>query len=232
MNIRIGTKLAVTVGIGVVLVAGMIVNQQLSNTSVGRQNEQARDEQFVIVDLLSASVALQRMQVGTREIRLAISEREADQALAGLRESMGNAVSYIQAAIQLCGNAENCERLESLVKLARDYAAAATEMTALKKDYGDIAKPLGQINTIGTQINGLIERATSDARALASQRMTAAESQLTKAGQISIGAGLFVVAILMGAAILGVLSIGRPIRHIAGVLLQLADGSRGVDIPY
>jgi signal transduction histidine kinase/DNA-binding response OmpR family regulator len=232
MNVRIGTKLAITVGIGVVLVAGMIVNQQLSNTSVARQTELARDEQFVIADLLSASVALQRMQVGAREIRLAISEGEADQALAGLRESMGNAVSNIQAAIQLCGNAENCERLESLVKLAKDYAAAAVEMTALKKDYGDIAKPLDRIDTIGTQINGLIERATSDARVVAFQRMTAAEAQLTKAGQISIGAGLFIVLILVGAAVFGVLSIGKPIRHIAGVLLQLADGSREVDIPY
>ena len=229
---RIGTKLAITVGIGVVLVTGMIVNQQASNTSVARQTELARDEQFVIADLLSASVALQRMQVGAREIRLAISEREADQALAALRESMGNAVSNIQAAIQLCGNAENCERLESLVKLAKDYAAAAIEMTALKKDYGDIAKPLDQINTIGTQINSLIERATSDARVVAFQRMTAAEAQLTKAGQISIGAGLFVVLILVGAAVFGVLLIGKPIRHIAGVLLQLADGSRGLDIPY
>src|SRR6202011_572359 len=111
MNIRIGTKLAITVGIGVVLVAGMIVNQQLSNSSVARQTELARDEQFVIADLLSASVALQRMQLGTREIRLAISERETDQALAGLREGMDDAVSYIQGATQLCGNAENCERL-------------------------------------------------------------------------------------------------------------------------
>jgi hypothetical protein len=181
MNIRIGTKLAITVGIGVVLVAGMIVNQQLSNTSVARQTELARDEQFVISDLLSASVALQRMQVGTREIRLAISEREADEALTGLRESMDNAVSHIQAAIQLCGNAENCERLESLVKLAKDYAATAAEMTALKKDYGETAKPLEQINKIGIEINGLIERVTSDARALASQRMTAAAARMTKA---------------------------------------------------
>ena len=105
MNIPIGTKLAVTVGIGVVLVAGMIVNQQLSNTSVARQTELARDEQFVIADLLSASVALQRMQVGTREIRLSIAEREADQALAGLRESMGNAVSH-NAAFEYVARAE------------------------------------------------------------------------------------------------------------------------------
>jgi signal transduction histidine kinase/DNA-binding response OmpR family regulator len=231
-HLRIGTKLAITVGIGVVLVAAMIVNQRLSNTSVAEQTELLRDDQFVMADLLSASVALQRMQVGTREIRLAISEREADQALDGLRESMGKAVSYIQAAIQSCGNAENCERLESLVTLAKDYATLAAEMTALKKDYGEIAKPLEQINKTGIQINGLIEKVTSDARALASQRMTAAAAQLTKAGQISIGAGLFVAAILLGAAIFGILSIGKPIRHIAGVLLQLANGSRELDIPY
>jgi len=232
MNIRIGTKLAITVGIGVVLVAGMVVNQQLSNTRVARQTELARNESFVIAELLSASVALQRMQIGAREIRLAISEREADQALAGLRESMGNAVGYVRAAIQLCGNVEHCERLESLVRLAIDYDAAAAEMTELKKAYGDIAKPLAQINKTGIEINNLIETATSDARTLASQRMAAAAAQLRNAGQISIGAGLFVVVILMGAATFGVLSIGKPIRHIAGVLLQLADGSRGLDIPY
>jgi methyl-accepting chemotaxis protein len=226
LNARIGTKLAITVGIGVVLVAGMIVNQQLSNTSVAQQAEMARDEQFVTADLLSASVALQRMQVGTREIRLAISEREADQALAGLRESMGNAVSYLQAAVQLCGHAANCERLEDLVKLAKDYAAAAAEMTAVKKDYGEIARPLEQINKTGTQINVLIEKATSDARTLASQRMIVAAERMTEAAQIGIGFGLVVVVILMGAAIFGVLSIGRPIKHIAGVLLQLANGSR------
>jgi methyl-accepting chemotaxis protein len=232
LNIRIGTKLAITVGIGVVLVAGMIVNQQLSNASVAQQAELARNEQFVAADLLRAGVALQRMQIGTREIRLAISEREADQALAGLRESMGNAVSFLQAAVQFCEHAENCERFEKLVKLAKDYAATAAEMTALKRDYAEIARPLEQVYKIGTEIDALIEKATSVARSVASQRMAVATARITEAAQISIGFGFFVVVILMGAAIFGVLSIGRPIKQIAGVLLQLANGSREFDIPY
>jgi methyl-accepting chemotaxis protein len=232
LNIRIGTKLAITVGIGVVLVAGMIVNQQLSNASVAQQAKLARNEQFVAADLLRAGVALQRMQIGTREIRLAISEREADQALAGLRESMGNAVSFLQAAVQFCEHAENCERFEKLVKLAKNYAAIAAEMTALKKDYAEIARPLEQIYKIGTEIDALIEKATSVARSVASQRMAVATARITEAAQISIGFGFFVVVILMGAAIFGVLSIGRPIKQIAGVLLQLANGSREFDIPY
>jgi len=138
------------------------------------------------------------MQIGTREIRLAISEREAEQALAGLRESMGNALSYLQAAVQLCEHAENCERFEKLVKLAKDYAAAAAEMTALKKDYAEIAKPLEQVNKVGTEIDALIVKATSVARALASQRMAVAAARMTEAAHISIGFGFFVVVILMG----------------------------------
>ena len=210
----------------------MMVNQQLSNASVAQQAELERNEQFVTADMLRAGVALQRMQIGTREIRLSISEREADQALAELRESMGNAVSYLQAAVQLCGETENCARFEKLVKLAKAYAAAAAEMTALKKDYAEIAKPLEQVSKIGTEIDALIAKATSVAKTLASHRMAAAAARRTEAAQISMGFGFFVVVILTGAAIFGVLSIGRPIKHIAGVLLQLANGTREFDIPY
>jgi methyl-accepting chemotaxis protein len=55
---------------------------------------------------------------------------------------------------------------------------------------------------------------------------------MTEAAQITMGFGFFVVVILMGAAIFGVLSIGRPIKHIAGVLLQLANDTREFEIPY
>ena len=50
--------------------------------------------------------------------------------------------------------------------------------------------------------------------------------------RISLGFGFFVVVILMGAAAFGILSIGRPIHTIAGVLLQLANGQRDIDIPF
>ena len=230
LNIRIGTKLAITVG--VVLVAGMIANQQISNASVARHAELERNEQFVTADMLRASVDLQRMQTGTREIRLSISEREADQALAGLRDSMSKAVGYLLAAVQLCGNTDNCARFDKLVTLAKAYASNAAEMTALKKQYAEIDKPLDKIRTIGTEIDALIAKTTSDAKALASQRMTAAAARRADAAQISMAFGFFVVVILTGAAIFGVLSIGRPIKHIAGVLLQLANGKREFDIPY
>jgi hypothetical protein len=232
LNMRIGTKLAVTALVGGLLVAGMIVNQQLSNSSVAQLAELARNEQVVTADLLHAGVALQRMQTGTREIRLAVSEREADQALTQLREEMAKAVTYLQSAVQLSNDQENATRLDTLVKLAKSYAVAAAEMTALKKDYAEITKPLEQTSQIGTQIDAQIEVATTVAKNVAAQRMVEATTQIAQAARVGVGFGFFVAVILGGAAIFGMLSIGRPIHRIAETLLRLAGGTRDLDIPY
>ena len=232
LTLRIGVKLALTVGVGVVLVISMIVNQQLANSLVAQQAKLERDEQFATANLLRVSIALQRMQIGTREIRLAISEREADQALASLRDSAGQAVGYLQTALQHCAPAENCERLTKIVSLAKDYAETNAEITALKKDYAEITEPLQKVNKVGTEIDALVEKAISVAEGLASQRMVMATTRMQETAQVGSAFGIFVIFILMGAAIFGVLSIGRPIRHIAAALLQLANGAREFDIPY
>ena len=231
-NMRIGTKLAITVGAGVLLVVAMILNQQLGNASVARQAERGRSDQAVATDLLHAGVALQRMQIGTREIRLAISEREAEQALAALRKDENEAVSYLQSAYENCANEEIRARLEKVLVLAKDYDAASEKMTAAKKTYAEITEPLAQASKVGAEIDALIDKATSTAGGQAMQRMLEATEYTDEAGRINLGFGFFVVILLVGGAVFGVVSIGRPIHTIAGVLLQLADGKREVDIPY
>jgi methyl-accepting chemotaxis protein len=232
LNFRIGTKLAIAVGVAVALVAGMVVNQQLGNSSVARQAERGRGEQAAATDLLHAGVVLQRMQIGTREIRLAISEHEADNALAVLQSSMNDAVRFLHAALKTGVDPENRARLERILALATDYAAAAADMTAAKKEYAEIDKPLARANKVGAEIDALIEQATSAAGAGAAHRMMEAAERTTEAGRISVGFGFFVVVILIGAGTFGILSIGRPIHTIAGVLLLLANGRREVVIPY
>jgi methyl-accepting chemotaxis protein len=231
-TLRIGTKLAITVGAGAVLVVAMILNQQLGNASVARQAERGRSDQAVATELLHAGVALQRMQIGTREIRLAISEREADQALAALRKDENEAISYLQSAYENCVNEENRARLEKVLALTKDYDAAAEKMTAAKKAYAEITEPLAQASKAGAGIDALIDKATSTAGGQAMQRMLEATEYTDEAGRINFGFGFFVVVLLVGGAVFGVVSIGRPIHTIAGVLLQLAGGQRDVDIPY
>ncbi len=82
--------------------------------------------------------------------------------------------------VKISDDNENATQLETLVKLAKAYAVSAGEMTKLKKDSAEIAKPLDEANRIGRQIDALIEKATVAAKTLASQRMVAATSQIRR----------------------------------------------------
>src|SRR5262249_46094568 len=59
-----------------------------------------------------------------------------------------------------------------------------------------------------------------------------ADAEMTMAGRIGLGAGLFVIVVLIGSAVFGALSIAKPIRKIAEVLLELGNGNKQVDVPY
>src|SRR5882757_5448099 len=164
VKFRIGSKLAFTVGTGVVLVAAMIANERRDYALVSKQAEMERGEQAATADLLRASVGLQRMQIGTREIRLAISEREADGALAELQRNLNVADSLLNGALLQCRDASDCDRLIELNRLANLYSQTATEMTRLKKDYAEITAPLAANEKTGKQIDDLVEKAISAAQ--------------------------------------------------------------------
>jgi methyl-accepting chemotaxis protein len=229
---RIGSKLALSVGAGVVLVAAMIANQHNNNSLVSQQAELERVEQAATADLLRASIALQRMQIGTREIRLAISEREADVALAELHRNMNVADTLFNGAMLQCDDPSDCDRLVELNRLANLYSQNAVEMTRLKKEYAEITAPLTENEKIGKQIDFLVENAISAAQTRATKRMAAATDRMNKSARLNLGFGIFVITILLGAAAFGVLSIGRPIRQITAMLLRLAGGKRDLSIPY
>ena len=163
-TLRIGTKLAITVGAGAVLVVAMILNQQLGNASVARQAERGRSDQAVATELLHAGVALQRMQIGTREIRLAISEREADQALAALRKDENEAISYLQSAYENCVKRRKPRASGKGPRPGQGLRRRGGKMTAAKKAYAEITKPLAQASKAGAEIDALIDKATSTAR--------------------------------------------------------------------
>jgi methyl-accepting chemotaxis protein len=232
LNLRIGTKLATTALFGVLLVVGMIVNQELGNDSVRRLDEVAGSEQLTATDILHAGIDLQRMQAQTREMRLAISTREVDEALARLRTSADMATKYLTAAEQRTAQADNRERLRKLVALANDYMAAVTALGTAQKEYLDVAPHLERAGKIGAEIDSQIETATSSAVDRAAKLQAATATKLMQANQIGTGIGFFVLMLLIGSAIFGFLSIGKPIRTIAGVLHGLAHGHKDVEIPY
>jgi methyl-accepting chemotaxis protein len=138
IELRIGTKLAVMAGFGVMLVIGMMVNQERSNASAVLQDEAVGVEQQTALDILQVGTGLQRMQTDIRDVRLSITETEMDEALSRLRASAAGAIRHLEAAERRTSESDNRGRLKRIVGLVNDYLAAATELVAAKKEYLDV----------------------------------------------------------------------------------------------
>jgi methyl-accepting chemotaxis protein len=231
LSLSIGTKLTITVGIGIALVAAMMATQRYADARVVRLAGLERDEQAALSDLLRAGAALQRMQIGVREVRLAVTDHEADAALAAALTSVDKATNALKAPQQICARVGNCDEVEKLIGLAKDYAATATEITKVKKDYGDFSTQLAHAGKIDTDVDQFIAKANTIADAHAAKLTGEATAERTTATQIGTAFGAFVIVILIGAAFFSVLSIGRPIKRIAGILVDLSS-DRMVDVPY
>ena len=54
--------------------------------------------------------------------------------------------------------------------------------------------------------------------------------EVTRAQQVNLAAGIFVILVLVGSAIFSSVAIGRPIQHVGHALTQLAGGNKAVDI--
>jgi methyl-accepting chemotaxis protein len=85
---------------------------------------------------------------------------------------------------------------------------------------------------IGNQIDEILPQIASVAGEIAEQTVAGATARMTHSGQIGLGVGLITFVILIGTAVFGALSIGKPLRRIGTVLLELANGNKAVDIPF
>src|SRR5262245_36785313 len=78
----------------------------------------------------------------------------------------------------------------------------------------------------------LLLAATKASNEIADAATAEAAAATRRATQIRLAVGLIVVLVLIGAAISAAVTIGRPIRRIGEVLVELANGNKAVAIPY
>src|SRR5437867_476011 len=82
---RIGNKLGLAGAIGVLLAAGMVANQMMSEAAVEAANGRVARSQRVIDSALVAQIELRQMQVAARDIRLARTADDVDKRLGDLQ---------------------------------------------------------------------------------------------------------------------------------------------------
>ena len=225
-DFSIRTKLTIWAGVGVLLVAGMLANQQIGDHYAALQRISADNKQLAAVEALRAADDLRSMQLETREIRLSVAPREFDSALQRLYAAETAAAGHIEIALEIIDEPGDKERLEKLAGLVKAYVGVVTELAAAAKDYGDTVTRVNRSGELGGEMNALIEATTAALISAAEERKNEANAETVFVSRLDLGIGLFIVAVLAGVAIFGAVAISRPIRRIGEVLLSSRAATR------
>ena len=79
-KLRIGTKLALVSGLGIVFVVGMIVNQMIGSGSVARSTEAADTQRVITQFAAEIKASVRGLMVGARDTRLADTPEALEKA--------------------------------------------------------------------------------------------------------------------------------------------------------
>jgi methyl-accepting chemotaxis protein len=227
-DFSIRTKLAAWAGVGVLLVAGMLANQQIGDHRARLYRADANRKQLAAVEALRAAEDSRAMQIDAREIRLGVAPGDFDRSVARMRVDQTSGLAHLLAAFEITDD----ERLEKLADLLRDYVRNSAELAATAKEYGDTVAKIKKIDELGGEINGLFTSTTISLMGEADEQKVQADAATTFASRLDLGIGLFIIGVLGSLAAFGAIAISGPIRRIGEVLLELARGNKTVEVPY
>jgi methyl-accepting chemotaxis protein len=232
LDFSIRTKLTAWATVGVLLVAGMLANQQFGENCAARQRAEADNKQLAAIEALRAADQLRSMQVETREIRLAISPSEVDHAMERLERAHAVANNHIANALRVADDPDDRERLQRLADLVASYMGVVGKLATAAKQYGETAEQIKASTALGGQMDALIEGTTLMLMNAATERKRGADEEALFVNRLNLGIGLFIVAVLGSVAVFGAVAISGPIRRVGAVLRELARGNKDVIIPY
>src|SRR5712671_2607826 len=116
LNLRIGSKLGITSGIGVLLVAAIIVSQTIGNSHVEEKATNALRNDANALAAVNAKASVRGMQIAGRDLRLAATAEDIKKAGDTLSARHDAAVKFADFLLQNVRAPEQLER-------ARKYRA-------------------------------------------------------------------------------------------------------------
>jgi methyl-accepting chemotaxis protein len=252
LNLRIGTKLAITSALGVLLVMAMLAMQIVSNNSVSEANRRALSEQAVAAASGETKASARGLQIGMRDLRIAHMPDEAQQAMQYIEARAKAAQSFTDTLMKLIPSASGRERVQKIKGLADQYVSVAKEIAALRNkafeisasvDGSDVSDQFSELDyqitritreraaPIAAELEAQANKIVEVAKQGAAEQEAAAAQAMASAERIGIGLGIAVAVVLIGATVFSMFTIARPMRALTGGMLELADGNFDVVLP-
>src|SRR5579883_458077 len=134
-------KLIASAAIGVLLVAGLILNAQWSNDSISRADASSRNQNAVVKQVMLAQQSYLRGQILRRNIVLAHNLSEAQKAFEDMKAAGAEALEQAKAAADAASDPDNRARLQQFSTKLDDFMSISLDMP---NSHLDIVKPQGQ----------------------------------------------------------------------------------------
>ncbi|HZP74760.1 MAG TPA: methyl-accepting chemotaxis protein [Pseudolabrys sp.] len=252
-NLRIGWKLGLTSGLGVLLVVAMLGTELFGNSEVRTgMASVSRSEQTATLSV-NAKASMRGMQISMRDVRLATSPADLKKAFDLVNERYGMARKFVDTLLATVAMPDTRERVEKLSGLIEKFYAAGKDMYTLKGDAlnfeakgaGDAAavKRAAELNAqydevlfkralpTTLELEAIAQKLEDVAKERAAEKTKTMMSELATRERVGLALGIFVALVLMGSVIFSTMTIARPVRALTGGMLQLADGNFDVVLP-
>jgi methyl-accepting chemotaxis protein len=249
-NLRIGTKLAITSALAILMVAGMLYMQVTGGAHVRATNAGAARQQTIALDAAEAVASVRGMQMGVRDVRLANAPADLQKAEQFLAARHQTANKYIDEMLKLSHSIENRARIEKLRLRAQEYLNGAKQISSVRGDAlrqagssADTNEKIAKLNEealriarevtlpIADDMEALAHKITEFARAGAEEARSSADAEAVSVERMSLTAGIAVALLLIGTCVFSVFTIARPMRALSVSMEELADGNFAVVLP-
>jgi methyl-accepting chemotaxis protein len=249
LNLSIGAKLGIASGLGVLLVATMVIVQMRANVATRDLDTRMAGQQTIARDAVEAKASVAGMQVAVRDIRLAESSADLQKATDTVAARAKSANHFADEMLKLSKSAENHARIEKLKAKATDYAKGAQQIGAIRGEAiaagggADAVAKVAKLNEEATRIardvtlpivieleplaNQIAEFAKHGVEEQAAQ--AAREMATTEWESMALGIGTMLL--LIATSIFSYFTIARPMRALSVSMEELAGGNFSVVLP-
>jgi methyl-accepting chemotaxis protein len=247
-SLSIGIKLAIMSGLGILLMAGMIAILMLGNASVRNAIDETNRQQTITMTASDTRSATRGMQIGLRDMRLALSLNDSKKAMDNFHDRLKAASRFIDTLVQSIKSEENLQRITKVKALNEQYVAEiekiakmneeifslqAQRMGATTTEARDLSERIGDLDSeanrtmrevalpMANEIEKLVGDLVTASRERSAQQVAALTQTMSSTEEIALGVGLAAILTLIGSAAYGAFAIAKPMHKMADVLTAL-----------
>ncbi|MEN3239061.1 methyl-accepting chemotaxis protein, partial [Methylobacterium ajmalii] len=227
VKLSIGRKLALSSAVTALFVGGAVYNQWSSNREIRAANDALAREETILRGISQAQVAVARIQLSQKTMELARNATASDAAAAAALEEAQAVASALERPIAIALDPDTLRESERAVsalaaEVQRYADAVRVDPYGRQSDPAAASASREEIAALTARAEKTIGESVANANRLTEAAMTTAAERIDAATRLGLLAGAAMLLSLLGAALLLMLNIQRPLTRLVAVLERMA----------